>query len=99
MRSQNSVGFPYNILLIEMLLKSQIILFNPTTLIRLIVCMGRVCRGPTLKWAEMTRFPFRHSVDTTQSLDKDAETEHNRKLINDEAIFEIYTFIKTHSTD
>ena len=25
MRSQNSVGFPYNILLIEMLLKSQII--------------------------------------------------------------------------
>ena len=33
-------------------------LFNPTTLIRLMVCMGRVCRGPTLKWAELTRFQF-----------------------------------------
>ena len=58
MRSQNSVGFPY-ILLIEMLLKSPNLRetwFNPTTLIRLIVSRGRVCRGPTLKWAEITRF-------------------------------------------
>ena len=53
MRSQNSVGFPNNILLIEMLLKRALreTLFNPTPLNRPIVC-----RGPSFKWAEMTRF-------------------------------------------